>query len=266
MSETYSAQTLSLSGPDALAFAQAQLSGRVDDIPIGQWRFNAWLDAKGRVIAFMHVARVDADTLLLLLRGGDAQTIADAMKRYVFRSKLRIDIHAPRRIATGAAMPLHAFEQHGDGSIALGVGSHSMIIGDVADDEWHAHDVQQGWPWLPDETLSQYLPPMLSFERLGAVSFDKGCYPGQEIVARLHYRGGNKRHLSRVVLSPALPAGSVLRKDGSEVARVLNAVSSQGRQDALAILADDAIETLKNNALQHHEELIHMSVLERWSA
>jgi len=96
-------------------------------------------------------------------------------------------------------------------------------------------DIRRGWPTLPDGQ-PEFLPPALGLERLGAMAFDKGCYPGQEIAARLHYRGGHKWHLCRLRGSVPLPVGEVRDVPGSTVARVLDIVSAEDGFEALAVL------------------------------
>src|ERR1700760_4496762 len=83
---------LSLDGSDAVAFAQAQFSNDVAALGDGRWQWNAWLNPQGRVRAFFALLRLDAQHLRLILRGGDAAALADALRRYVFRSKVTIQV------------------------------------------------------------------------------------------------------------------------------------------------------------------------------
>ena len=110
--------------------------------------------------------------------------------------------------------------------------------------EWQLADVEDGLPWIAVEVEDQFTPQALGLDRIGAISLGKGCYPGQEIVARLHYRGGNKRACFQVVIHDPLtpgPGSQVLsRPDARAVGTLLyaapaNAASSRG----LAILPTD---------------------------
>jgi folate-binding Fe-S cluster repair protein YgfZ len=85
MPTPYPAETLLIEGPDAIAFAQAQFSSKVSSLATGHWQFSAWLDPQGRVRALFHLARLADDRLLLLLRGGSAAAVVDALQRFVFR-------------------------------------------------------------------------------------------------------------------------------------------------------------------------------------
>lgn len=234
------AETLSIEGPDAAAFAHAQFSSKVSSLDVGQWQLSAWLTPQGRVRALFHLARLADDRLLLLLRGGDATSAADALRRFVFRSKLTLTAVPPRALATGPAMPMHAV--HDDaGMISLGCETHSLRFAapGTGDEAWRLLQLRTGWPWLPTSLLGELLPASLSLQRLQAVAVDKGCYPGQEIVARLHFRGGHKRHLHRVTLSQATDAGELLRRDGREVGCVLEVVRVGATVEALVVLSDD---------------------------
>lgn len=241
MSLPLSAETLLLEGPDAAAFAHAQFSSKVDSLAIGQWQFSAWLDAKGRVRALFHLARLDTQRYLLLLRGGSAIGMSEALRRFVFRSKINVCTQPERTLATGAAQPMHAVS-HNDDVTSLGCGTHSLEIVTTRqpDDAWRLLQIREGWPWLPSAARDALLPAALSLQRLHAVAVNKGCYPGQEIVARLHFRGGHKRHLHRVTLSQPIPSGETLHIDSREVGCVLDVVSSDNHFEALVVL-DDAL-------------------------
>ena len=265
MPAIFQAQTLLLEGDDAIAFAQAQFSGNAAELAVGRWQFSAWLDAQGRVRALFQLARLSEKSLLLLLRGGSAEPLADALRRFVFRAKVKLQVPPARTIGTGAAMESHTVQRHDD-VVALGCGTHSMTIGAPEDDAWRAEQIHLGWPWLPDEALDALLPPALSLERLQAVAFDKGCYPGQEIAARLHFRGGHKRHMHCVVLSQALPAGSVLRDEQADVALILDNVATNDGHAALAIINDALAEQGKSHALRCDDAIIELQLRERWPA
>ncbi|MFC5435370.1 YgfZ/GcvT domain-containing protein [Rhodanobacter umsongensis] len=239
MPTSCSAETLLIEGADAMAFAHAQFSSKVSSLAIGRWQFSAWLDPKGRVRALFHLLRLADDRFLLLLRGGDAATMVDALRRFVFRSKLALTALPPRALATGPALPMHLVND--DAALSLGCGTHSLRIVDSAagDTDWQPLQLRAGWPWLPTQSLNEVLPAALSLQRLQAVAIDKGCYPGQEIVARLHFRNGHKRHLHSVTLSQPAHAGEVLRDDDRDVGCILNAFNANDRIEALVVLSDD---------------------------
>ncbi|WP_199100469.1 folate-binding protein YgfZ [Dyella sp. ASV21] len=266
MTPHYPAHILQLEGADAIAFAHAQFTSNVRSLQVGQWQFSAWLDAQGRVLALFHLGRPSDDALLVLLRGGDAASLAQSLQRFVFRSKVKLTVLPVQTLGTAPARESYALHREG-GAYIWGCGSHSLVTGAAtSDDDWRLPQIHAGWPWLPTAALGELLPPALSLERLQAVAFDKGCYPGQEIVARLHYRGGHKRHMHCVVLSQRLTEGTVLRQDGKGVAQLLDIAVTQTDVQALAVLDDEVVKQLENGVVNELDEGISLRVTKSWSA
>jgi len=272
MTKPYPAETLLIEGPDAIAFAQAQFSSNVNALLIGHWQFGAWLDPQGRVRAFFHLARLDDDQLLLLLRGGSAGEVVEALRRFVFRSKLTLTALAPRSLCSGAALPMHAVRRDQE-NLSLGCDTHSLRISSesIGDDAWRLWQLREGWPWLPHSMLSELLSSALSLQRLQAVVIDKGCYPGQEIVARLHYRGGNKRHLHRIeILSPNFSSpkmsGEILRVEAHEKIWLLDVIHSDAGIEALAVLNDDVVAQTIDGTFESTDDGTSIRLCETWNA
>ena len=204
------AAVLHLQGADAERFAHAQFASDVHALALQRWQWSAWLDVQGRVRVLLQLARIADTRFLALLRGGDAHALAAALGRFLLRDKLQLTAQR-MRLLPGAALAMNEaqLQEH---SITLGMDTHSWMLCDVQAESAPApgitedapranvwlHELRAGWPWLPDAALDVLLPPALGLEHLGAVRFDKGCYPGQEIAARLHFRGGNKRELVRL--------------------------------------------------------------------
>lgn len=240
---------LELSGPDAVAFAQAQFSNDVVALGDGHWQWNAWLNPQGRVRAFFALLRLDGQRLRLILRGGDANELAEALRKYVFRSKVTI------QLADGAAsgvddvtmLGLEApsgdvIARNGDVSaIAMPHDKRWLVAGApnvvaVAADRWTLADIRDGLPLITPPLQEEVLPHWIGLLRLGAVSVKKGCYPGQEITSRLHFKGGNKRSLYRVTFDPAASPDSgaaVLAENGERAGQIVMACDGE----ALAIVA-----------------------------
>ena len=268
-SNTRDAQTLLIEGPAAVAFAHAQFSSKVNELAVGRWAFGAWLDPQGRVRALFHLARIADGKLLLLLRGGKAADMADGLRRFVFRSRVTLREAPAATLATGEARTLHDVHIEGE-TLSLGCGSHALHIAPsttAGDTQWQSMQLKLGWPWLPDEALNKCLAPMLSLQRLQAVAVDKGCYPGQEIVARLHFRGGCKRHLCSVTASRAIAPGETLRRGDQEVGIVLD-VASSSATEALVVLSDEVVASAIDNCitLDNDDQSLLMTTTERWPA
>jgi folate-binding protein YgfZ len=247
-------RTITLAGPDAGAFANAQLSSDVLALATGRWQWSGWLDPKGRVRALLHIARVADDRYVVMPRGGDASSLAADLKRFVFRSKVKIDVSGELHVSDGTAVA-DGDAREEDGALVLGEGDASLRIGMHEDDDaWIARPVDKGFAWLPEQALGMLLPPALSMERLGAVAFDKGCFPGQEIAARLHFLGGHKRHLRIVRSDAALQEGRSLHVDGRDVGIVLMHNTYSPSPTSLVVLDDtmSQAETLESQGIQLH--------------
>jgi len=239
---------LLIEGPDAWRFAQAQFSGDVEPLAEGRWQWNAWLDAQGRVQALMHLADLGGERLLAVLRGGDAGTICAGLARYVFRAKATVTA----RIFSGhaeRALPMGCVDADARKGITIGYGDRSLRLkasGTHADPQaanaWRLAEIRAGWPVLPAGDV-QFLPAALALERLGAVSLDKGCYPGQEIVARLHYRGGHKFSLYHVRGPVALEPGATKLAEGIGPVHVLDCAMATGTTEALVVAQKININT-----------------------
>lgn len=251
---------LALEGRDAVAFAQAQLMNDVMAVAEGGWQWTGWLTPKGRVIALFALLRPATDTVWLLVPDADPAELAERLRRFVFRSKLtiavRTDLHvcgrfAPAREGSGyeaTAEPvdnrIHALP---DGGLLLDLGSdggpRSLRISSEAADaaaqalaDWRRHDLMHGWPRLDASQREQWTPQQLSLERLRAFSVKKGCYPGQEIVARTHFLGQAKRGLGLVETDiPSRPGDPLREHDQADAAVVGTVVCAEGRL-ALAVL------------------------------
>ena len=257
---------LSIAGRDATAFAQAQFMNEVAALPVGHWQWNGWLTPKGRVIALFALLKRDAETLWLLLPDTDATDLAAKLQRYVFRSKLvlaaRDDLHANGRFAAPAQASGATFAVDGD-ALELDFGgdggprsvriSPSAANADAASAaHWRRFDLQHGLPRLRDDQIEAWTPQQLSLERLRAFSVKKGCYPGQEIVARTHFLGQVKRGLAMFEADAPIPAGAEVR-DGE---RTLGGIVSTAGNIALAVLPleRDANAALYSDGIALHEQ------------
>jgi len=266
MTTPHPAHTLLIEGPDAIAFAQAQFSNNIAALPNGHWQFSAWLDAQGRVRALFHLVRLDDEHLLLLLRGDRPDELAASLQRFVFRAKVRLSHSSSSMLARGPARPIFDLGRDGD-VVELGCGSLSLLLGHgvSGDDHWRRLQLLDGWAWLPASAAGTLLPPALSMYRLPAVALDKGCYPGQEIVARLHYRGHHKRHLHHVTLSQAVPHGTPLHAGQLGAVQLLQVLPHGHGAEALAVLPDELAEHFSRNQDIVTDEGLQLRLEASWS-
>ena len=241
-----------LEGPDATAFAQAQFANDVVALSPGHWQWNAWLTPKGRVIALFALVKQETSRLLLVLPDGDASELATQLQRFVFRRKLKVMADAGLRVAGSFTRPVSAESARigisGD-SLELDYGSAEaprrlQIVAAATDLDfdadasarWHVHDLQHGLPRLSAEQREQWTPQQLSLERLQAFSVKKGCYPGQEIVARTHFLGKAKRGLTLFQADEVVNTGIELHGDGQIIGKVVCSHAREGLTWLLAVL------------------------------
>lgn len=235
-------RSITLTGPDAAMFANAQFGSAVPGLAIGHWQWSGWMDPKGRVRALLQLARLEDDRFVAVPRGGDGDALAADLKRFVFRAKVKISVSDVLDVADGDARAAMSAEENGD-VIVFGEGDASLRIGVLrGDDAWLPRHIERGYAWLPDDLLDRLLPPALSMERLHAVAFDKGCFPGQEIAARLHFLGGHKKHLRVVRSDVALQEGESLRINGREVGNVLMCHASHEINTSLVVMDDSCAD------------------------
>lgn len=264
-------EALAVTGADARMFLHAQFASDVARLTPGRWQFGCWLNAQGRTIALFVLVAESQDRLLLLLPCRRADSIAERLRRFVLRAKATIEVAGELAIigeyaaseCRGMQIAAGGELAHGGGSIRIELGgsaSRTLVLEagkreahpDADDSIWRRADVDDGLPWLAAEVAETWTPQALALERIDAYSVSKGCYPGQEVVARTHFLGRNKRRLARVAgTSATLPTcGARLQassEPGSEAAGELVLVApgpAPGEFQALAVLRDSAPQAL----------------------
>jgi folate-binding protein YgfZ len=181
-------------GPDAGDFLQAQLSADIAALEPGDATFACYCTPRGQVIGLLLVCRQE-DGYLVAAAAVLLQQILTRLKMFVLRSRVEFsaqpgiavcgigpqdDGSAPGVFQPGRLPLRYLFQENADGA-----NDHS--------ERFKALEIRNGVTWLGSETTEKFIPQMLGFDQIGAVSYTKGCYPGQEIVARTHYLGKVKR-------------------------------------------------------------------------
>ncbi|HCU90744.1 MAG TPA: hypothetical protein DGR97_12415 [Gammaproteobacteria bacterium] len=215
---------VSFTGPDAHEFVNAQFTTDCTEITPKRSQFSAWCDPKGRAL-YLFTLCTDGEKILAIL---PKQQIANYMRRlkiYIMRSNVYLEdvsdtysifgITLDTVVENIKAAPndLWATLRPSPDTIEIRHGSghpRCMVIGDdksaierwgaislpvISENTWTALECIGGMPHLDEKSSGKYLPQNLNLDRLDALSFSKGCYPGQEIIARLKYRGEIKKRL-----------------------------------------------------------------------
>lgn len=268
------AELLALSGADAVAFAHAQFTNDVNALDVGAWQWNAWLDAQGRARAFFALLRTAPTELLAWLPLGGAAAVREALSRYVLRAAVKLEartwtLHAATADELTEAPGERRFAALDEDRVLRLPGAPARFArlspasADAFDADaltrWRRDDIAAGLPLLAPELAGEFVPQALDLERLSAIRFDKGCYPGQEIAARLHFRGGNKRRLHPARIEGAAPASGTALHDaqGSDVGRILYAANTiDATSVALAVVNEAAIAAAPIRTQQM--EIVHI--------
>ncbi|MCG6118047.1 MAG: folate-binding protein [Aquimonas sp.] len=235
---------LTIEGPDALAFAQSQLTSNITQLTTGGWQWSSWLSAKGRVIAVFALLKESEERLLLFLPDHPATTLAPQLARFVLRRKAKVTAAEALDVIAGfgGVRPAGALElgDAPDRWISAGPAGACAPADAAFERAWLLADIRLGLPRL-DAEGGQHTAHMLSLDLLGALSLDKGCYPGQEIVARTHYLGQSRRRLTRLRTEHGVDAarGSAVLRNGSVAGELLCiATDAAGGCELQCVLAE----------------------------
>jgi len=199
---------LSIHGADAQDFLQSQLTIDVTKLLPEQSRLGAYCEPKGRVISTFILTRMD-DIFFMIIPAALTETLLNTLHRYRFRAKVDFEVPAgiavhgyyPESCTTGPHITNQSFGfphpmDKQRGFILQPAQGTSQGTGDVVNDDtnrrWKLADITAGMVWLDQRTTVRHLPQSLCLVDNNAVDFDKGCYPGQEIIARLKYLGQSK--------------------------------------------------------------------------
>jgi tRNA-modifying protein YgfZ len=251
-------QALTVSGADARSFLQGQLSSDVNEVTATRGQLSAWHDPKGRALAFLRVLPWQ-DGFVLVMHAALAESVERRMRMYVLRAQVTLGagprVHAigPEGADKASALvagladePLAAACTEAVSVLRMPGRAGWLVIGEpgeaapdaAAAAAWEQAEIEAGIPEVYPETSGQFVAQMLNLDRIGAVSFTKGCYPGQEIVARAHHLGRVKRRaqLFRAAGAPPVP-GASLANSGGTVVR--SAAANEGCL-LLAVVGEDA--------------------------
>jgi folate-binding protein YgfZ len=201
---------LAVTGGDARDFLHAQLTNDVAHLQPDRSAFAGWCTAKGRLLATMLVIP-SSDGFLLQLARDIAPAVAKRLSMFILRSKVKIADESDAWLQYGVWQGLPAVSWDG-GAVSVPVGDqrHLKIGRGLALDcgrtqeDWTLEEIRAGRPLITAATQDKFVPQMVNLETIGGVDFQKGCYPGQEIVARAQYRGEVKRRMQRLTLPPGV--------------------------------------------------------------
>lgn len=262
-------ELLRFSGADAHAFLQGQVTCDVLQVTPTAARYGGYCTPKGRLIADFLLMRTP-QAYLMHLPADSCAVLAERLRKFVLRAKVEIERETALR-AIGVAgpdavallrqsvgepqhLPLESVQYPGATLLRLPGGAFLAIapqpdmagLWDVLArqatpagmDCWNWLQIRAGVPWITAATREQFVPQMVALDTIGGVDFQKGCYPGQEIVARAHYLGEVKRTLRFGHGEGTAAAGdALLSADGQSRGMVVNAAPApDGGTDLLGVV------------------------------
>lgn len=206
---------IEVTGDDARDFLQGQFSNDLSEVgdaanPARRCQLNAYCNPKGRVLAVMRLVRHDRGWWMVV-PAGLADPLISRLKMFVLRARVEI-APKPQTALLGLINGAQCTGGRGLERVPVrGVVPRQMMIGEPqavdafiranalepasGDGPWRLADILSGIPQVYAQTAEQFIPQMINLDRVGGLSFTKGCYPGQEIVARLRYRGRVKQRM-----------------------------------------------------------------------
>ncbi len=267
---------LAVTGEEARVFLHAQLSNDVENLPAQASRRAGYCSPKGRLLAsFLVIARPDG--FLLQVSADIAAAIAKRLTMYVLRSKVKVaeasatwsqfgawgrgaaealqsaGFKVPDAALQTAETQLGIVVSLGEGRFlvfgqAQAASALASKFKQVAPESWTLAEVRAGLALVTLPTQDQFVPQMANFELIGGIDFKKGCYPGQEVVARAQYRGQVKRRMYRGEIDadgagPPVAGQDLFGNEPQAIGTIVNvAPRPQGGFEMLAVIQTAAIE------------------------
>jgi folate-binding protein YgfZ len=255
-------------GADAAAFLHAQLSRAVADLDPDLAPLAAWADARGRVRAIVRVCRL-AERWLLVTPADGADELLKKLRVFVLRSKVTLaraddvgvtallgnddEWFAARGVRAADTLPNRLVRRDTLSLVRVGTSywqalgafsarlSFAAGLTETSVSEAARAEIALGIPAITSTVAERYVAQMLNLDELDAVSFDKGCYPGQEVIARVHNLGGVKRRARRYAAPAEPPApGSPVLAAGTQVGEVIRSAAALLGCELLAVVEHSA--------------------------
>jgi tRNA-modifying protein YgfZ len=259
---------LRFTGPDSLSFLQGQVSNDTRRLSTGNPLLAAYSSPQGRVLAVMHLLPHSSGVAAILPRELLLPTL-ERLRRFVFRAKVHMEDAGESLQVSGqhGAAALHRaqitvphaepgyVESSGIGVAAVRPGADRYWViaagerltqhqlagdihaGDRIEHDWRLADIREGLPQIYSSTHEAFVAQMLNLDLLDGISFSKGCYTGQEIIARTQHLGRIKRRLYRLHLPEGeWSTGQALRLGDGRSGRLIEVARSGDGFEALAVL------------------------------
>lgn len=271
---------IEVSGEDASRFLQGQLTCNINELTESKATIAAYCNAKGRVISTLIVTKTQ-NGFLLIIPESLAETVRKKLQIYVLRAKVKLCLSTDLKlygvsgteILATITLPQDSFEcSQNQNLVCIKMPSveprflfvvntasseDALLFRDVNDAaEWRYQDISSGFPWFDDSQTEHYIPQMLNIDQLGGISFNKGCYTGQEIVARTHYLGKSKRQLNLAECNVSLPPDAdlaILDAENQTKCGDVVTIQTLGQNSRMLIVLQTVDDSPKNLILNNQD-------------
>ncbi len=242
---------IEIRGVDAEKFFQGYCTRDLAQLSNGLAMYAAIPTIQGRVLSTAAVARL-SDTnskdnepgLLLRLDRQMVGPVINALEKFIVFSKATItdksdvlNCYATKLPSDGDVLTFSEEDQEGE------LWTHKSLDAPITDGEWNARALKRGFLWTTEAESDQFLPQELAMDQFGGVDFDKGCYLGQEIIARVHFKGKTKQAV-RVGQLDRLVQGdeplTVTDSEGASIGAVIQAAQLEDHWVVAAMIKRDA--------------------------
>ncbi len=280
------------SGEDAQNFLHGQLTNDLNLVTASNSQLSSYCNPKGRILSIFRVFKQD-DDYFLLMRRDVIEPVLKKLTMFKLMAKVELTDVSDELVLFGIAGPnsnallkennlpvpdeIDQSIQESEATIIRTPSESSRLLfisnpkkaatiwkslsdklTQSTSNVWNLHDIRSGVAQVTVETSEAFIPQMVNLELIGGVNFQKGCYPGQEIVARTHYLGKPNRRMYRISIETStspLPGTNIFSvKDGEQpVGKIVSAQNSSNENcDALAVLRTEK----ENDDELHLETLI----------
>ncbi|MEJ2514769.1 MAG: hypothetical protein P8102_06025 [Gammaproteobacteria bacterium] len=241
--------SLRLTGPDAGSFLQGQVSADVAGLGPAQGCLAGWHDAKGRVLALLNVIPAE-NGFTVVLPAELAESTAARMRMFVLRARVTLEPGPPVAGSFDGPAGDEPWQISADDAghlvrlpgsprwLRVGPGATDTEQSAEAELAWEFAAVKAGLPEVYAATSGRFVAQMLNLDTLGGISFTKGCYPGQEVIARAHHLGRIKRRMRRFRCPGEPPGPGEALGDGVS-GTVVRSAPSGGDCELLAVVPTD---------------------------
>ncbi|GMG87584.1 folate-binding protein YgfZ [Biformimicrobium ophioploci] len=251
---------MQVAGADTQKLLQGQLTCDVTNLATGGGCFGAHCNPKGRMISAFHLLKESESSVYCSMPRDQVAAATAALGKYAVFFKADVtDVSEKWRgfglagataveAAAGIARPGVLVDKLTDSIAVLWTATETAeaLWQDLAKQaspastsDWQLELVRAGLPEVSAATAEQFIPQMINLQALGGVSFDKGCYTGQEVIARMQFRDANKKRMFRLVTTAGeqpQPGSDVLLESGKAAGEVVTAAGNADGVELLAVL------------------------------